>query len=133
MKLATARYYNPNVPTCGLLPVGFTNGYPRFLKYKLAANLRQLAPDPKTIHMTDQVAFDRIYRQRLDALSIATVEQLLEDLALQNAAEGLVLCCFEDLRTGRFCHRQTFGRWFCEQTGKLVPELPEPGQQGLQL
>ena len=52
--------------------------------------------------MTDQVEFDRVYRQRIDALSIATVEQLLEDLALQNAAEGLVLCCLEDLRTGRF-------------------------------
>jgi hypothetical protein len=66
MKLATARYSNPAVLTSGLVPVGFTNAYPRFIRYKLAANLREIAPDRSTIKMTDQRAFDAVYRERLD-------------------------------------------------------------------
>lgn len=45
------------------------------------------------------------------------------------AAEGkeLVFLCYEDVRIPEdWCHRTVFGQWYCEQTGEIIKELPDP-------
>jgi hypothetical protein len=129
VRLFTSRYSNPGIVELeGLAtPVGFTNGHPRFpLKFKLAANLRDIAPDRSTIQMEDQVAFSRVYRERLNTMGLSKIITLLESVD-RGERPGLILLCFEDIRLpGVWCHRTIFGAWWQEQTGEKVEELPDP-------
>lgn len=45
------------------------------------------------------------------------------------ADEGkdLVLLCYEDVRIPEdWCHRTVFAQWYCEMTGEIIEELPDP-------
>lgn len=120
-----SRYQNARgILASGAVPVGFTRGNPRFRRpYELAGNVRQLAPHPRLWGL-DGEAFDRAYREQLDALGVDQIRALLEPYRRDN--RSIILCCFEDLRQpGARCHRTTFAAWWQEHAGEAVHELPE--------
>jgi hypothetical protein len=76
VKLATSRYANKAVGACGLAPVGFTNGDPKFrLPYPLAANLPLLAPPRWALKLGDQTKFRAVYRKHLDVLRLGGLDR----------------------------------------------------------
>jgi hypothetical protein len=97
------------------------------LGYKLAANLREVAPDRAIWQLNDE-AFDVAYRLQLERLGFDEITARLSRLALEHGNNRLVLLCFEDLRkAGESCHRQNFAAYWHEMTGELVPELEHRG------
>jgi hypothetical protein len=135
MRLATSRYQNPTVATCGLRACGFTNGVPRFkLDYPLVMNLTPLAPPLWALKLERQ-PFTRHYCAHLDDLGIDRIRRLLEvTLEISNVrrthtADGIVLLCYEDERGSdptKWCHRRIFADWWTALTGEAVPELDDP-------
>jgi hypothetical protein len=129
MELYTSRYQNPAIPTCGYAPVGVTLGFPRFIRYKLVANRRELAPDRSIFGIEDQEIFTQLMRERLDRLGDRAMD-ILESVYAKAGREryrGLVLLCYEDLRKpDMWCHRQIVAQWLQERYGIVVPELAEP-------
>jgi hypothetical protein len=128
----TARYSNPNVSACGLVPIGITRGTPKFkLGYELRANLYDLAPAGAMLGLPDDAdkreRFTAMYRARLDALGVGRVRELLE--AIQNGDDGIVLLCYEDLHEpGKWCHREILGAWLTAH-GIDTQELDDPGKK----
>ncbi len=79
LRVFTSRYHNPNVVLCNLEKVGITLYSPRFgLKYRVAANVRDLAPDPYMLGLSKakgHVAFAREYRKKLEKLGAPAIQQ----------------------------------------------------------
>jgi hypothetical protein len=65
--------------------------------------------------------FEELYRGRLDETGFEAIEAELAGIH-QEYDRPLALFCHEDI-TKDFCHRQTFGAWWEDQTGDQVPEL----------
>ena len=128
--LVTSRYQNYQaIEASGLLPVGTSRGRPRWkLPYRLHAIITPLAPSRDTFSIEDEMEFDVAYRAQLDATGIEAIRDHLEQVNESGGHRGLVLLCFEDTsELGEFsCHRRTFARWWQEQSGQEVPELPNP-------
>ena len=132
MDLATSRYQAADlIETSGRAAVGITLGYPRFkLRFPVVVNLRQLAPTREMLHVGDACTFDKMYRSRLDDLSVDEVRRLLTDCAERANNDRLTLLCFEDLtKPGQRCHRRLFATWWQESTGEVVPELEHDARQ----
>jgi hypothetical protein len=122
-ELHTSRYQNSaGIIASGLLPVGFTQGHPRWrLSYKLAGNIKALAPEPWYLKEEDPEVFRRHYFRKLNELTLAGVKQALHGVTL---GEPCVLLCFEDIQQpGIWCHRTLFASWWEQQTGNKVTEL----------
>ncbi len=132
LRVFTSRYHNPNVVLCNLEKVGITLYSPRFgLKYRVAANVRDLAPDPYMLGLSKakgHVAFAREYRKKLEKLGAPAIQQKLSEL--QGDAAGVVLLCYEDLTRGdETCHRTILADWLKVHAGLVVEELPDPGRK----
>ena len=123
----TSRYQaQAEIIASELTPVGITLGEPKFpLRYKLADNVRMLAPSHREFHITDDAEFTASYRGRLDKFGVDRIRRLLfhihHDAGIGN---GLVLLCYEDVWAGEKCHRQDFAAWWLDRTGEQVHELP---------
>lgn len=133
LQLFTARYSNPYLVGSGLVPVGITRYPPRFpLPFKLKANLYDLAPTAELLARAKQglprEVFLQKYEEQLDRLGLQTILRQLE--ALQGDAKGLVLLCYEDLRSGESCHRRMLADWLKRVGGIVAMELLDPGKKG---
>lgn len=126
--LATSRYQNYQaIEASGLLPVSTSRGRPRWkLPYRLHAVIAPLVPSREIFSIEDEMQFDVAYRTQLDATGIEFIRDHLEQVNESGDHRGLVLLCFENTADlGQFsCHRRTFARWWQEQCGQEVPELP---------
>jgi hypothetical protein len=126
MKLYTSRYQNKVVPDSGLIPVGITLGYPRFIRYPLGAFERRLAPDRSYFYAEAQV-FEEKYLAKLDYLGEGVLDILTEIRDRFPESAGLALLCYEDVRlSGESCHRQLLAGWLNQNFGLDVGELPDP-------
>lgn len=120
----TSRYANRRIADSGLVPVRASRGYPRFkLAYRLSERLPDLAPARELFGLDDD-EFDRRYVAQLDAVGVAAILEKLDRVRATNEGRGLVILCFEDLRSGNArCHRTTFAAWLADRTGLVAPEL----------
>jgi len=128
--IATSRYQNYlAIEASGLVPVSITRGRPRWkVPYRLHAVIAQLAPSRDVFAIEDEAEFDTAYRAQLDTTGIDVIRDRLEQASESGGNRGLVLLCFEDVgELGEFsCHRRSFARWWQDQCGQDVPELPNP-------
>jgi hypothetical protein len=124
MKLYTSYYGNRNIAKTELLPVGISQGNPRFrLPYAVACYLRELAP-ARSIWALPKESFDLAYRKQLERRGVAAIMEQLESTSTKYGGRDLVLLCFEDLsKRNAWCHRTTFAQWWFEKTGNETKEL----------
>lgn len=113
--------YHRFQPEMGV-PVRTSNGYPRFVKYKIPYAARELMPERATMNL-DPAEFERSYRDRLGEIGVEAIRVSLEAIAEDAGDQRLVLMCFEKLELGLHCHRTAFGAWWAEMTGRPVIEL----------
>lgn len=109
--------------------VGISLGIPKFpLGYTIEQQCYSLAPKGYMLKMELDV-FKEAYCKKLEGIGtdrIISMVMRFEEIA---AAEGkeLVLLCYEDVRIPEdWCHRTVFAQWYCEQTGEIIQELPDP-------
>jgi hypothetical protein len=132
-RIFTSRYSNPALQTGECACVGITRYPPRFdLPYELVANLYCLAPTTGMLRVAKRPGggeqFVRLYRERLDALGVDRVIQLIRAF---NDGRDVVLLCFEDLRDGTSrCHRRMLAEWIHERLGLMIDELPDSSPIG---
>ncbi|HSX68516.1 hypothetical protein [Nocardioides sp.] len=113
--------YHRYLPEMGV-PVGTSNGYPRFVRYRIPYAVRELMPDRATMDLPP-TEFEKAYRDQLGEVGVDAIRQRLEQIADDAGDRRLVLMCFEKLELGSPCHRTAFGSWWAEQTGEPVVEL----------
>jgi hypothetical protein len=85
--------------------------------------VRLLAPPPRVFALRDDREFAAAYEQHLNAVGVDRLRQVFERLAQKHGGKRLVLLCFESRVED--CHRGQFAEWWEQQTGQVVPELPE--------
>lgn len=116
------------------VPVRTSNGYPRFVKYRIDYAVKEVMPDRATIKMTDREEFTRLYRTKLNNAGLDVIASRFRAIAAATGDERLVLLCYENLeQAGNWCHRNIFAAWWQDMTGEQVRELgplgppkPEP-------
>lgn len=124
-KLYVSRYSNKELEDPNVIKVGISRGLPKFsTKYVLAGNIFQLAPPSSIFAMTDEFAFRRKYFEHLDKIGVEGVKRLLEKMGY-GKAEQIVLLCYEDITSGKWCHRTMFAEWWEKNTGEKVKEFPD--------
>src|SRR5262245_59335301 len=125
----TSRYSNKALARSGLVCVGITRWRPRFkLPYELKTNLTILAPSAAMLAQarTDQISpkqFKMRYLAQLHSVGVDRIRGALQQL--QGKARGIVLLCYEDVRTGERCHRRYLADWLESRAGLEIPELSE--------
>lgn len=129
--LYTARYHSQKVRESSLPKVGITVGSPRFLGYDLADRIKSLAPYGGILSITDRDEFTRAMLARLDRPGIVDhVAERLNEIASRRHADGIILCCFENIaaKPDLWCHREIVAKWWQERTGEEMLEYPEIGE-----
>ncbi len=101
------------------IKIGISRGVPR----GLAAGYRRfkrLAPGP-WFNRVNAVEYDRLYKAEILApLKPATV--ILQILAAA-AGKTPVLCCYEMLDHGEWCHRAMAAQWLADHLKQTIPEF----------
>jgi hypothetical protein len=118
VKLYTSYFNNPALkesPLDGVLKVGISRRRPPWAKH---VGLREepLAPPGYLLNAyqasekppEDIARFQRVYRERLEAVAAG--------------AEEAILLCHEKVPE-KFCHRRVLAAWFEEQTGEPIKEV----------
>ncbi len=124
----TSRFANPELKSGQYTAVRISVGSPRWkLSYPIAGAISELMP--KGIfgkYDNDKAAFEAEYRKRLSCIGVAYIRKILQQY--EQLGKDVVLLCFEDVRKGDddWCHRIMFAEWWKEQTGEIIPELPDP-------
>lgn len=130
----TSRYFNPELihNPDNYSVVRISLGFPRFLPYKLAGSIKDLAPKG-LLGMTDKYEFRRRYIEKLEYLGVERIGYLLQHFEKQG--KPVVLCCYEDVRKGgdNWCHRIMFADWWFQQTDLFIDELADPSTYELEL
>jgi hypothetical protein len=122
MQITTASFWSPAVATSGLAPVSIARRTPPGLPYEWA-HLPVLAP--RGVEWADdQVLAREFYLDRMDDLGVATVRELLAEVA---SPGGVTCLCWEWDRDD--CHRGWFASWWSDRTGEDVEELPPPSRR----
>jgi hypothetical protein len=126
----TSRYANEALAQAhevGYVLARITRGNARFFKLP-HINLAQLAPTKYEFDLPGtaegNAEFDRSFTARLDRIGPDRVLALLADA--QGDAPGVILLCFEDVRTGELCHRTVIADWLAARAAVRVQELPDP-------
>ena len=133
LNVATGRYGNPEVATCGRVPVGITRYPPKFpLRYELKMNLYDLAPSPALLQLAKgengREKFIAAYTERLNSIGGAEIVRQLR--CAQGDSGGVILLCYEDVTTGEnWCHRLLLGAWLKEHAGLDVEEIHDEGRK----
>ena len=125
-KIYTSRFQNPELKSGNYTVVGIVRGLPRFrLGYERAGNIIDIAPPREIFYINDSKVFNELYVKHLEKVGIKKILTELEHyLAF---GKDLVLCCYEDVRDpNQSCHRIAFAKWWFENTGQIIPELPNP-------
>ncbi len=124
----TSRFANPELKTGKYTTVRISLGSPRWeLSYIIRGTITELMP--KGIfgkYDNDKAAYEFAYRNRLNQIGVDHIRKILQQY--EQFGKDVVLLCFEDVRKGEndWCHRRMFADWWKEQTGDLIPELPDP-------
>jgi hypothetical protein len=127
VRVFTSRYQNGAVIIeCGAVPVRITRGFPRFrLAYQLGGSIPELAPTREEFGINHRREFTAAYHARLDGLGCDAVRELLKRVSDANDGRDLVLLCFEDVRSGDWCHRLVLAEWLESRCGLDVSELED--------
>ena len=126
MRIWTARYDNETIDNDVHAPLQASGSAPRHrLSFYLVGRVWVVAPPPGMCELPPHT-FAQTYRAHLDRYGAGKINWLFSKLWEENLRKDLVLCCYEDLRTGAFCHRRSFAAWWHEQTGESIDELDEP-------
>lgn len=132
--LYTSRYFNPFIKTNldKLTVVRISVGTPRFLPYKLAGYIKELAPIGYH-RLTDKDEFKKRYIAQLEQVGVDKIAEELDKFEVDG--KEIVLCCYEDVRKGgdNWCHRMLFAQWWHQQTGDIVDEVYDPTKFKLEL
>jgi len=64
----------------------------------------------------------KAYSEQLARYGVEVIQARFNALAAEHG-QPLVLCCFERLATGSWCHRTRFAEHWRQQTGQTIPEL----------
>lgn len=125
-KIFTSRFSNRELASGKYTVVGIVRGLPKFpLKYRLAGNIKELAPSYYIFNINDKAVFRSRYMRELDRLGVERVYRMLESYL--SLGKDVVLCCFEDVRDEtQWCHRTMFAEWWLEKTGEKIDELYNP-------
>lgn len=109
--------------------VGISIGTPRFpLGYTIETQCYSLAPKGYMLKM-DLEPFKEAYYRKLEGIGADNIVNMVMRFEKAAADQGkeLVLLCYEDVRIPEdWCHRTVFAQWYCEQTGEIIQELPDP-------
>lgn len=109
--------------------VGISLGTPKFpLGYIIEQQCYSLAPKGYMLKM-ELEQFTEEYYKKLENIGTDRIIDMVMRFERAASAEGkeLVLLCYEDVRIPEdWCHRTVFAQWYCEQTGEIIRELPDP-------
>lgn len=109
--------------------VGISIGSPRFkLGYELATQCYSLAPKGYMLKM-EYDPFKKAYYDKLEGIGADRIIDMVMRFEKEAEDQGkeLVLLCYEDVRIPEdWCHRTIFAQWYCEHTGEIIQELPDP-------
>ena len=109
--------------------VGISLGTPKFpLGYTVEQQCYSLAPKGYMLRMELENFIEEYYR-KLEGIGNDRIIDMVMRFERTAAAEGkeLVFLCYEDIRIPEdWCHRTVFAQWYCEQTGEIIRELPDP-------
>ena len=130
MAIWVSRYSNKELQNDKYYPVGISIGQPKFsLGYTLREQCYSLAPKGYMLNM-DLESFKPAYYGKLEGIGTEKIISMVNRLDQRAQSEGkdLVLLCYEDVRKGEsdWCHRTIFADWWQENTGEVIPELPDP-------
>jgi hypothetical protein len=84
-----------------------------------------LAPKADVFKIDDEQLFRQAYHLQLDDIGVDKIRAVLRLVAERHEAAGMVLCCFENVCKGEWCHRRMFADWWFERTGEAVDEVEE--------
>jgi hypothetical protein len=106
------------------VPIRITLSHPRWkLPYVLTRKVPVLAPGRDYFKSPPEV-FRARYLEQLDEVGAAEIRRLLEDIAVAEESDSVVLLCYEDLsKPDTWCHRRLFAEWWYDQTGETVDDL----------
>lgn len=109
--------------------IGISIGAPKFpLGYELVTQCYSLAPKGYMLRM-EYDAFKEAYYRKLEGIGADRIVDMVMRFEREGADQNkdLVLLCYEDVRILEdWCHRTVFAQWYMEQTGEIIPELPDP-------
>ena len=109
--------------------VGISLGTPKFpLGYTVEQQCYSLAPKGYMLRM-ELEKFTEEYYRKLEGIGNDKIIDMVMRFEKTAADEGkdLVLLCYEDVRIPEdWCHRTVFAQWYCEMTGEIIEELPDP-------
>jgi hypothetical protein len=101
------------------LRVGISRGVPRGMAagYRV---FRKLAPGP-WFNSVGPVEYDQLYRSEI----LAPLDPRAVAAELLAMAHGRVpvMCCFERVESGEWCHRAIAAEWLADALGGVVPEF----------
>ena len=104
-------------------------GTPKFpLGYTVEQQCYSLAPKGYMLRM-ELEKFTEEYYRKLEGIGNDKIINMVMRFEAMAAAKGkeLVFLCYEDVRIPEdWCHRTVFAQWYCEQTGEIIKELPDP-------
>lgn len=123
-KLYVSRYSNKDLAETNAVKLGISLGRPRFkVQYEIKGNIYVLAPN-RAIFNLDKVNFTKRYKEQLDKLGVEKIKAILAEYGY-GEAEEMILLCYEDITTEKWCHRTVFAEWWQEKTGEEVPEYKD--------
>ncbi len=131
MQVFTARFANKRaILASGAVPVAISLGQPKWpLGYEIRETFAALCPEGWMLRVEDFEKYRRGYRHKLHQLTPAKIAEGLQDISRRNGGRDLVLLCWEDLgKPGVWCHRRIFAKFWLEETGEIIDELPEGGE-----
>lgn len=131
----TSRYSNPtltqNPDKFAILQISV--GAPRWrLPYQIAGAIDELRPFSLR-NIQDKEEYRKKYVALLNDIGVEAISRMLQAWQQNQPDKAIVLCCFEDVRKlgKNWCHRSMFAKWWFQQTGERIEELPDPSKYKL--
>jgi hypothetical protein len=101
--------------------IGISRGTPRFSGISGYRLYRKLNPGPWFSSIQDPVAWEQRYRD--EVLDRLNPHQVLDDAVRIADGRVPVLCCFERVGSGHWCHRSLAAAWLAKSLRIKVPEI----------